>query len=90
MPPSPSALPTNPSKDSHPFGQELAQVTELVEELNVKPVAKTAEVAEDDKYLASKGLAKFGIDDYMSIVEDLASSFFPDTTHIRAAGPMWI
>ena len=86
---SPSALQTTPIKESHPFGQELAQVTELVEEINIKP-AVTAEVAEDEKYLASKGLAQFGIDEYLSIVDELATSFFPDTSHIRAAGPMWI
>lgn len=86
---SPGAMPTTPSKDSHPFGQELAQVTELVEELTVKP-AVTAEVAEDEKYITSKGLVQFGIDEYLSIVEELATNFFPDTIHIRAAGPMWI
>ena len=86
---SPSAMQTTPTKDSHPFGQELAQVTELVEELTVRP-ALTAEMAEDEKYLNSKGLAQLGINDYLSIVEELATSFFPDTTHIRAAGPMWI
>jgi len=79
----------SPVKDAHPFGQELAQVTELVEELNVK-MPSTDITREDAKYLASKGLVPFGVSDYLAIVDDLASTFFPDTNHIRAAGPLWI
>lgn len=86
---SPGAMQATPTKELHPFGQELAQVTELVEEMTVKPQL-TEEMAQDEKYIVSRDLVKFGIDEYLSIVEDLAGNFFPETTHIRAAGPLWI
>lgn len=87
-PPPLSPVAPIPAVQSHPFGQELAQVTELVEELSVKKPTKAME--EDEKYITSKGLARFGVNDYLNMVDDIATSFFPDTNHIRAAGPMWI
>jgi hypothetical protein len=78
-----------PNRDTHPFGQELAQVSELVEEMNTK--AQSTEISRDDaKYLASRGLTSFAVTDYVTIVDELAATFFPETNHIRAAGPLWI
>ncbi|KAI9171359.1 hypothetical protein HJFPF1_00841 [Paramyrothecium foliicola] len=85
---SPISMQSTPVKEAHPFGQELAQVTELVEEIVTGETTQTND--EDAKYLASKGLVRFGVADYMSIVDELALNFFPDTSHIRAAGPLWI
>jgi hypothetical protein len=96
MPLSPSAPQTpvqasirTPIRDTHPFGQELAQVSELVEEITTK--AQSTEITRDDaKYLASRGLTSFAVTDYLTIVDELATNFFPESNYIRAAAPLWI
>ena len=47
----------------HPFGNELAQVTELVEEYGVQ--SRMQVIDEEEQELISKGLFKFDAEDYM-------------------------
>ncbi|OAQ97380.1 hypothetical protein LLEC1_01597 [Akanthomyces lecanii] len=78
---------TNLGKESHPFGQELAQVSELAEEYGVGNTLKPID-EEEEVYLNSRGLAKFSADDYLGIVHSLSSSFFAE--HPAAPAPLWI
>ncbi|KAM5355785.1 hypothetical protein ACJ41O_002431 [Fusarium nematophilum] len=75
-------------KETHPFGQELAQVTELAEEYSAKP--NTEEDEEDLRYIKSKGLVRFTPEDYLGDVHSLISSFFPETSHAKPSTPLWI
>jgi hypothetical protein len=75
-------------KDSHPFGHELAQVTELAEEYSARPLSKEEE--EDHRYIRSKGLKKFSADDYLGDVQNLILSFFPEVSHAKPITPQWI
>jgi hypothetical protein len=53
--------------------------------------AQSTEITRDDaKYLASRGLASFAVTDYLTIVDELATNFFPESNYIRAAAPLWI
>ena len=75
-------------KDSHPFGHELAQVTELAEEYSAKPLSKEEE--EDNRYMKSRGLNKHSTEDYLSDVQNLLLSFFPEVSHAKPITPQWI
>lgn len=93
--PPPTASPAPPPsfqqrtlKESHPFGQELAQVTELAEEYSGK--APTKEDEEDLQYIKSNGLSKFSAEDYLSEVHSLLTSFLPEMTHAKPSAPVWI
>jgi hypothetical protein len=68
--------------DSHPFGQELAQVTELAEEFSGREKQSTAD---DD--LSSRGLFHFSAEDYISEIQGLISDFLGD---VRPTAPLWI
>ncbi|CAM1506997.1 Fc.00g066380.m01.CDS01 [Cosmosporella sp. VM-42] len=77
------------TKEFNPFGQELAQVTELAEEYGAKSNSKMEE--EDGDYMKSHSLAKFTADDYLSEISDIFTNFFNDaTTHVRTPAPLWI
>lgn len=72
----------NPQTDDlHPFGNELAQVSELVEEYGASkerlPLKMTV-IDEEEQELVSKGLFKFAADDYMSELQGLFISAFGD------------
>ncbi|KAI5466163.1 hypothetical protein BGZ63DRAFT_349070 [Mariannaea sp. PMI_226] len=73
---------------SHPFGKELAQVTELAEEYRVS--ASNKEDDEDNMYIKAKSLVKFTADDYLNDVQSLLTSFFPEMTHAKPVTTMWI
>lgn len=99
VPPLPSsmtmpAVPTTVShpprtqKESNPFGQELAQVTELAEEYGVKSQMRAMD--EDEEYLQSRGLAFWSASDYLSEIQSLSASFFPESLNIKPAAPLWI
>lgn len=105
MAPTASTMPTAPSplsvqapmaaqhhatKDSHPFGPELAQVTELAEEYSSGSQLELAD--EDTEYIRSKGLVKLRPDDYLSMIQGLSSFFFSEPSHPApaAAAPLWI
>jgi len=56
--------------DQHPFGHELAQVSELAEEYGISK-EKLAIVDEEEQDLISRGLFKFRAEDYMSEIHGL-------------------
>jgi hypothetical protein len=65
--------------EQQPFGNELAKVSELVEEFS-SPISPTplTPVDEEEIELASKGLFKFAADDYMSELQGLYITAFGD------------
>jgi len=71
--------------EPHPFGNELAQVTELAEEFGIH---RTMEIIdEEEQELISRGLFKFGAEDYMNEIEDLLSYALGESHQSTA---MWI
>lgn len=89
--------------EAHPFGAELAQVTELAEEYSMRTTPHVLD--EDEQYIQTHGLVKLSADDYMNDVQELFSAFFQQPPKrapsrapsrnipaqpIAAAGPMWI
>ncbi|KAK7924782.1 hypothetical protein PG985_006836 [Apiospora marii] len=59
---------------THPFGQELAQVTEIAEDYGVSD--KLDLVKEEQKELASKGLCCLQAEEYAAEVHSLFTTFF--------------
>jgi hypothetical protein len=74
------------SQAQHPFGPELAQVTEIAEEYGIKE--QLNEVAAEEQELAAKGLSKFSANDYLNEIHGLFTNFFLDTKPMATA--MWI
>jgi hypothetical protein len=73
--------------EPHPFGQELAQVSELAEEYGI--TAQKMEVIDsEEQELLSRGLFKFRAEDYMSEIHGLFLSAFGETKPSMAT--MWI
>ncbi|KAH0539120.1 hypothetical protein FGG08_004358 [Glutinoglossum americanum] len=66
---------------AHPFGKELEQVNELVEEFNL-------ESSKEDLLMQERGLRKFLAEDYMMEIESLFGGVFEDQLPILGAG--WI
>lgn len=70
------------SESQHPFGPELAQVSEIAEEYGVKEqvtttTSKPAAVdAEEQEAMRTRGLLKFSADEYLSEVRGLFATFF--------------
>lgn len=88
--PNPEAAP------EHPFGNELAQVSELVEEYErvevAEPVPEPIPVFPTDpeeQELVSKGLFKFSAEDYMSELQGLFAKAFGDAPQ-AIMPPVWI
>ncbi|KAK0126401.1 hypothetical protein ONS95_008004 [Cadophora gregata] len=73
--------------DQHPFGNELAQVSELAEDFGISK-ERLAVVDEEEQELASRGLFKFRAEDYMSEIQGLFLSTFGDSR--PAMSSMWI
>ena len=90
MPPSVSTTAASPRamKESHPFGQELAQVTELAEEYATKTQLKT--IYEDEQYIETKGLIKHCASEYLSDIQSLSTMFFPELSPMASPTPLWI
>ncbi|KAI9371997.1 hypothetical protein BJX61DRAFT_475657 [Aspergillus egyptiacus] len=59
--------------EPHPFGKELEQVNEVVEEFGGAPL-----LDEEEHILNSKELKKYSVDDYLVEIEDLYGSIFND------------
>ena len=74
--------------DQHPFGHELAQVSELAEEYGISK-EKLAVVDEEEQDLISRGLFKFRAEDYMSEIHGLFVSAFGESRP-PAMATMWI
>jgi len=73
--------------EQHPFGPELAQVSEIAEEFGISK-ERLAIADEEEKELVSKGLFKFRAEDYMSDIHGLFMSAFCDPKPNISA--MWI
>lgn len=79
--------PQSETVEQHPFGNELAQVSELAEEFGIKK--SMAVVDEEEQELASRGLLKFRAEDYLSEIHGLFLSTFAETRPTLPAS-MWI
>ncbi|GAP86003.2 hypothetical protein SAMD00023353_0301190 [Rosellinia necatrix] len=64
---------TDATESQHPFGHELAKVSELAEELGVKD--KLQGTDDEEEQLAVRGLRKFKAEDYLAEIHDLLSNF---------------
>ena len=73
--------------DVHPFGSELAQVSEIAEEYGISK-QKMDVIDEEEKELVSRGLFKFRAEDYMSDIHGLFLSAFGEGRPSMAS--MWI
>ena len=69
----------------HPFGRELEQVNELVEEM---VVSAGAVLNEEEQYLVDRGLKKYGAEDYVAEIQELLGGVFED--HLLPPGAGWI
>lgn len=89
-PMSPPAEKMHYAPPQHPFGQELAQVTEIAEDFGVS--RKLDVIDEEEQELVSRGLCKISADVYLNDIQNLASFFFQDrdATHARPAPVVWI
>lgn len=67
----------------HPFGNELAQVSELAEEFG----ATIRTMEREEMELASRGLRKFGAEDYLDEIQSLFETVFGDDEPLAA---IWI
>jgi len=76
---------TSKAEPNHPFGKELEQVNELAEEFGISDVTV---VDEEEDYLASNGLIKFGAEDYMMEIQELLGGVFEDK--LLPLGSGWI
>lgn len=70
---------------NHPFGPELEQVNELAEEIGARNVMI---LDEEEQYLASQGLFKFGVEEYMDEIQGLFGGSFGNPFSPLGAG--WI
>ena len=57
---------------NHPFGAELAKVDELAEQFGAK---ETTIWDEEELFLAQNGFQKFGVEDYITEIQDLYGLF---------------
>jgi len=73
--------------DQHPFGNELAQVSELAEEYGISE-EKLAVVDEEEQELVSRGLFKYSAADYMGEIQGLFLSTFAESRPTMSS--MWI
>jgi len=76
-----------PEREHHPFGNELAQVSELAEEYGIKEQVVSSAVDLDEQDMLRKGLRKFSADEYLSEVRGLFASFMVAPRPVAAA---WI
>ncbi|CAN8098974.1 unnamed protein product [Discula destructiva] len=94
-PPIPAVLSLAQHKASgsaaEPFGQELAQVTELAEEYAISAAKKTRHIATlEERELAERGLQKFSPEEYAAEISSLISTFFGEALHVKNPAPQWI
>ena len=70
---------------NHPFGAELAQVNELAEEIGANNVLI---LDEEEDFLISQGLLKFGVEEYLDEIQGLFGGSFGNPFGSSNAG--WI
>jgi hypothetical protein len=73
--------------EHHPFGNELAQVSEIAEEYGISE-ERLSIVDQEEQELRSMGLFKFCAEDYMSEIQGLFLSAFGDAKPKMST--MWI
>lgn len=73
--------------EQHPFGQELAKVSEIAEEYGISKET-LAIVDEEEQKLLSLGLFKFCADDYWREIQGLFVGVFDEPQPLRTA--LWI
>lgn len=79
--------PVDAAEPEHPFGHELAKVSELAEELGIKD--KLQGMDDEEEQLMARGLRKFGADDYLAEIQELQSFFMvPEPARLQQA--VWI
>ncbi|KAK4201244.1 hypothetical protein QBC40DRAFT_61714 [Triangularia verruculosa] len=71
------------SQSQHPFGQELAQVSEIAEEYGIKEQMRAVDA--EEKEMVAKGLLKFNANDYLGEIQGLFANFFGDESDAVAA-----
>ncbi|KAI1326190.1 hypothetical protein F5Y16DRAFT_235140 [Xylariaceae sp. FL0255] len=87
VPPPRFRRPTLDTPESqHPFGHELAKVSELAEELGMKD--ELLNHREEEQALLKKGLCKFMAEDYLSEIQGLLADFL--TPDHNSSEPVWI
>ncbi|KAI0101623.1 hypothetical protein GGR51DRAFT_563312 [Nemania sp. FL0031] len=79
--------PTDTHESQHPFGQELAKVSELAEELGVKD--KLQDFDDEEGQLIAKGLRKFQAEEYLAEIHELLLNFMVPEP-IAPQQPVWI
>jgi len=88
-----SPLPTRTSIDvfsskpepDHPFGAELTKVNELAEEIGARDVLI---LDDEEQYLMSHGLCKFGAEDYAAEISVLFGGSYNNP--FSSFGAVWI
>jgi len=68
------------SISDQPFARELAQVNEVAEDFGATP----AMMDEEEKEMMSKGLRKFGVEDYLDEIAELYGGIFEDRLGMAA------
>ncbi|CAK7214401.1 hypothetical protein SCUCBS95973_002134 [Sporothrix curviconia] len=84
--------------ETHPFGHELAKVSELVEEFGQETEQQQPSTAfssnpiyaEEERELARQGLKKYSAESYISDIQSLMSTFFADARPVAATATAWI
>jgi hypothetical protein len=61
-----------PTDPNHPFGKELAQVNEVAEEFGLVSTS----LVKEEQDLISRGLKKFGVEDYLEEIQGLYGGVF--------------
>lgn len=77
----------NPETPEHPFGSELAQVSELAEEFGSSKQTRPI-LDPEEQELVSLGLFKFAADDYMNELQGLFITAFGEIP--RQSSALWI
>lgn len=76
------------SESQHPFGPELAQVSEIAEEYGVKEQMNV--VVTEEKEMLAKGLLRFNANDYLCEIQEIFNDFFAETEPVPIAASSWI
>jgi len=79
---------TSEESEQHPFGVELAKVSEIAEDFGISKET-LAVVDEEEQELVSRGLFKFRAEDYMSEIQGFFQSAFSDARPTMPSS-MWI
>jgi len=74
--------------EQHPFGNELAKVSEIAEDYGISKETLIV-VDEEEQELLSRGLFKFRAEDYMSEIHGFFQSAFADAKPTMPSS-MWI